>query len=651
MLVLAVSMRADSIGCAVGGGLFRTPKPSSTWMGLSTSAVWRASVASAAVSTPPAATPPLRPSVEMRRSISTNSPDIGRLDQSELAVTWNRMSWPSPRRAAVTSGVPSLSRAQICTSCVRRAGSASTWRLTRTSGGMARPVNRLDSSKAASGCGVDHDKRAAERAPAEAQAHRDQLVAALLEPGTGEAHEHAALLHPVVHPLHEVAGQGADVGHDQHGRVLLEGLAHRCREVGVLRAHQLGERRQRFLDVVERRQQRLRLLAVLARDEPDPMPARARIEQMHGAGRALAGDLHARDLVAELERQLEPHRRAAGARRELERRLAEPLAACRERQGNAAALSAIGAQDVAPRACRPGRDRRRQPAPHRRSGSRSPPRRPIRRGSRACRRTRALAVVIDAVRQPDDAGLRLAGQRALEDAPPFPCAAARTAAAAALPPSSARRSAPRCARSASCRPAPSARSGPGGSGPRLPRSGDRRGACARQSATAAAQPLSTTMTTGPEPFSAVSGLGLSTGSASARITSAAAAMRISVSHHGVLAGVFSRLIEVEQDARRREGDAARTRRNGAQQPVDERQRRQRAQQPRIEEGERAERHRALRAPRRQQSDRLWRRSAAWRSAPAAARPRTGPCDARGTTSRAWWPGPRAPSRCARRLAG
>ena len=54
------------------------------------------------------------------------------------------------------------------------------------------------------------------------------------------------------------------------------------------------------------------------------------------------------------------------------------------------------------------------------------------------------------------------------------------------------------------------------------------------------QPLSTTSTTGPEPDSAFSLLGLSTGSASARMTSAAASMRIRVSHQGVWAGVFSR---------------------------------------------------------------------------------------------------------------
>ena len=73
---------------------------------------------------------------------------------------------------------------------------------------------------------------------------------------------------------------------------------------------------------------------------------------------------------------------------------------------------------------------------------------------------------------------------------------------------------------------------------------------------AADQPLSTTSTTGPEPPSALSRFGLSTGSASARMTSAAASMRISVSHQGVCAGVFSRFsrptrMRVGGNARRR----------------------------------------------------------------------------------------------------
>ena len=53
------------------------------------------------------------------------------------------------------------------------------------------------------------------------------------------------------------------------------------------------------------------------------------------------------------------------------------------------------------------------------------------------------------------------------------------------------------------------------------------------------QPLSATMTIGPEPLSVVSFAGLSTGSARAKITNAAARSRISVSHHGVLSAVFS----------------------------------------------------------------------------------------------------------------
>ena len=93
----------------------------------------------------------------MRRSISTNRPDSGRFDQSELAVTWKNTSWPSPRLAAVTSGVPSFSRAHTFTSGPSAAGSASTWLLTRTSALGGRPTNRLSSEKAASCCGCGQD--------------------------------------------------------------------------------------------------------------------------------------------------------------------------------------------------------------------------------------------------------------------------------------------------------------------------------------------------------------------------------------------------------------------------------------------------------------------------------------------------------------
>ena len=48
-----------------------------------------------------------------RRSMSTNRPDSGRLDQSALAVTWNSTTRPAPFGISVTSGVPSSSAAQV----------------------------------------------------------------------------------------------------------------------------------------------------------------------------------------------------------------------------------------------------------------------------------------------------------------------------------------------------------------------------------------------------------------------------------------------------------------------------------------------------------------------------------------------------------
>src|SRR5437773_42925 len=45
----------------------------------------------------------------MRLSISTKLPDSGRSDQRVSPVTWKSTIKPLPRRAAVTSGVPSAS--------------------------------------------------------------------------------------------------------------------------------------------------------------------------------------------------------------------------------------------------------------------------------------------------------------------------------------------------------------------------------------------------------------------------------------------------------------------------------------------------------------------------------------------------------------
>ena len=303
----------------------------------------------------------------------------------------------------------------------------------------------------------------------------------------------------------------------------------------------LGERHQRALDVVERRQQRLRLLARGARDEADAMPLRAGVEQVHRTGRALAGDLDARHLVPQLERHVEGGERARLAGTEREGRLAQALAARRHGVQRADARAALGAQHLRLEACRrwPRRPRRRAPpGPGRVSTTEKPAageagelvgeaRAPCRRGR--CRRR---------ARRPWH---RLAPPSAAAIA----CAAAMRSGAngcgcTAAAVERAEAGASTLRQMALARHWRSARSAAAGSGLRLPRSGARSCRCARDHCAAAAQPLSTTSTTGPEPDSAFSLLGLSTGSASARITSAAASMRISVSHQGVCAGVFSR---------------------------------------------------------------------------------------------------------------
>ncbi len=65
---------------------------------------------------------------------------------------WNRTMKPLPRFSAVTSGVPSASRAQL-RSDNSTDGSARTCRVTDTSGGIARPAKGLESENGASFCG------------------------------------------------------------------------------------------------------------------------------------------------------------------------------------------------------------------------------------------------------------------------------------------------------------------------------------------------------------------------------------------------------------------------------------------------------------------------------------------------------------------
>ena len=81
-----------------------------------------------------------------------------------------------------------------------------------------------------------------------------------LEPRSCEAHDHAAALGERHQPLDHVGRQLADIGEHQHRGVVVERARDGRRQLGVLRLRQLRVRSHGALQIVERRQQRLRLL-------------------------------------------------------------------------------------------------------------------------------------------------------------------------------------------------------------------------------------------------------------------------------------------------------------------------------------------------------------------------------------------------------
>ena len=126
-------------------------------------------------------------------------------------------------------------------------GSARTWRVTVTSLGARQigegAVRREIGDRLRLGPG----QRAAERALAVAQAHRQQLVvvAGGGEPRAGEADQRAAVLDPVDKLFARGVRDGADIGHDDHRRLLLEDLRDGVGEVRARRLDQIGEGLQR----------------------------------------------------------------------------------------------------------------------------------------------------------------------------------------------------------------------------------------------------------------------------------------------------------------------------------------------------------------------------------------------------------------------
>ena len=146
---------------------------------------------------------------------------------------------------------------------------------------------------------------AAEDAAAAAQLHRHQIVVGGGEPRAGEAHQHAAVLDPGGEPVARLARDVADIGQHDHRHVLLDEAPHRLGGRGDLGEPHVGERIERARQIVGRGEQRLRGVGGRAGDDADGAPAPALVEQLHRAGGAFGGNFEARDVVADLDRQVD----------------------------------------------------------------------------------------------------------------------------------------------------------------------------------------------------------------------------------------------------------------------------------------------------------------------------------------------------------
>ncbi len=149
-------------------------------------------------------------------------------------------------------------------------------------------------------------QRAAHRAAAPAQPHRQQLVAVLGQMGAGKSQQHAAFLDPVADRGLLARRIRAGIGIDQHGQLALQ-------QVGREAAAEFGERGERTLDIVVLAEQRL---AARARGDGDADRTAAPefVDQHHSPGRLLALDLDPDNPVAQLGRHRQAQRGPALAR-------------------------------------------------------------------------------------------------------------------------------------------------------------------------------------------------------------------------------------------------------------------------------------------------------------------------------------------------
>ena len=157
-------------------------------------------------------------SATSRRSISTNRPDSGRLDQSALAVTWNStnaagaMRRLGDQRRAIGQRRPGMGARSAL-------GSASTWRVIFTSAARQAGEGRAGGNGASAGRlgSRTSRRRTAGRRPAAAPASAGRYRRSAARPCAGRQSGSAAhLARPMVTASRSAPGRQRPVGQDQH---------------------------------------------------------------------------------------------------------------------------------------------------------------------------------------------------------------------------------------------------------------------------------------------------------------------------------------------------------------------------------------------------------------------------------------------------
>src|SRR6185312_12799967 len=99
--------------------------------------------------------------------------------------------------------------------------------------------------------------------------------------------------------------QRADVGHDDHRQLLIEELGDHLLRRALVAAPYVGKGRERAVEIERRREQRLRGIGARSGDNADRAAAPALVEELHRTGRTLAGNFQPRDVIAQLDGEVE----------------------------------------------------------------------------------------------------------------------------------------------------------------------------------------------------------------------------------------------------------------------------------------------------------------------------------------------------------